>query len=238
MPTSPPSVTSLPTPPSRSDPANFSTRGDAFLTALPTFQTDTNAVAANAYANAVEAASSATAAASSATASAASATTASGHATSAANNAATAAQYAGAALWVSGTTYAVGAVVYSPVTFLVYRRKIAGAGTTDPSADTTNWAFAVSQTLPLVIVTGTTVSASAGGAYALTAAGATTLTLPASPVAGDAVDIIVANGRTDNVIDRNGSNIMGLGENMTMNISTAALRLRYVNSTLGWRITP
>lgn len=120
MPTLPPSVTTLPTPPSRSDPANFPTRGDAFLAALPTFQSDTNAVGANVYANAVEAAASAT---------------------SAASSAAVAAASAGAPVWVSGTTYAIGAVVYSPVSYLIYRRRTAGAGTTDPSADSTNWAL-------------------------------------------------------------------------------------------------
>jgi hypothetical protein len=47
---------------------------------------------------------------------------------------------AGTVVWVSGTTYAIGDIVYSPITYLSYRRKTAGAGTTDPSADSTNWA--------------------------------------------------------------------------------------------------
>lgn len=41
--------------------------------------------------------------------------------------------------WISGTTYAIGDVTWSPTDFQAYRRKTAGAGTTDPSADTTNW---------------------------------------------------------------------------------------------------
>lgn len=41
--------------------------------------------------------------------------------------------------WASGTTYAVGVVVYDPVDFLTYRRKVAGAGTTRPGLDATNW---------------------------------------------------------------------------------------------------
>jgi hypothetical protein len=41
--------------------------------------------------------------------------------------------------WISGTTYAIGDVTWSPATFYAYRRKTAGAGTTDPSADATNW---------------------------------------------------------------------------------------------------
>jgi hypothetical protein len=42
-------------------------------------------------------------------------------------------------LWVTGTTYAIGDRVWSPADFLDYRRKTAGAGSTDPSADSTNW---------------------------------------------------------------------------------------------------
>lgn len=42
--------------------------------------------------------------------------------------------------WVSGTTYAVGKVVMSPAdNYQLYVRVVAGAGTTDPSADATNW---------------------------------------------------------------------------------------------------
>lgn len=48
---------------------------------------------------------------------------------------------AGAILWVSGTTYAIGNARISTVDFQTYRRKTAGAGTTDPSLDGTNWAL-------------------------------------------------------------------------------------------------
>lgn len=112
-------ITPLPTPPSRQDPANFSARSDAFLGALPTFATEANATASQVNSDAAAAASSAAAAAASA-----------GGATAA----------SGVVKWVSGTTYAEGAAVWSPATFLTYRRKSAGAGTTDPSTDTTNWA--------------------------------------------------------------------------------------------------
>lgn len=43
--------------------------------------------------------------------------------------------------WVSGTSYTAGQVRYSPITYFSYRRKTNGAGTTDPSLDTTNWAL-------------------------------------------------------------------------------------------------
>ena len=108
-------ITALPTPPLRSDgPATFADRGDTFLAALPAFVTQANALEANV--DAKEA---------SAVASAASA--------------AAAAAAAGAIAWVSGTTYAIGDARYSPADMQTYRRKIAGAGTTDPSLDGTNW---------------------------------------------------------------------------------------------------
>jgi len=113
-------ITPLPTPPTRDDPTTFSSRADAFLSALPTFATEANALAVDANADAVAAAASELAA------------TAAASAAIAATN---------VTKWVSGTTYAQGVVVWSPITYLSYRRKIAGAGTTDPSADSTNWAL-------------------------------------------------------------------------------------------------
>lgn len=41
--------------------------------------------------------------------------------------------------WVSGTTYTAGQAVWSPISFRTYRRKTAGAGTTDPSIDNSKW---------------------------------------------------------------------------------------------------
>jgi len=130
-----PPITTLPTPPSRQDPANFAIDADAFLGALPTFQSQVNA--AGTYIDGVGAAVDvdAAAAASSALAASTSATNAANSATAAANSAAS----AGGVLWVSGTSYAVGFVVYSPITFQNYRCIIATSGTTDPSLDETNW---------------------------------------------------------------------------------------------------
>lgn len=127
-------ISPLPTPPSRSDPTNFATRGDAFLGALPTFQTEANALAVAVNADAVSADVDAASATASALAAAASATSA-----AAASN---------ATAWVSGTTYSAGAVVYSPINYLSYRRKTTGGGTTDPSIDTTNWQSLLADTAP------------------------------------------------------------------------------------------
>jgi hypothetical protein len=121
-------ITPLPTPPSRDDPTNFATRADAFLGALPDFATEANALAVDVNADAVAAA--------------ASAVDAEDAVDAAEAAAAGAAAAANVTKWVSGTTYAEGVVVWSPITYLSYRRKTAGAGTTDPSADSTNWAQA------------------------------------------------------------------------------------------------
>ena len=130
--------------------ATFKTDLDTFfLSSLPQFVTEANALE-----SAVEA--DKTAAASSATAAAGSATTAEGHKNAAADSATAAAASATAAAasatlaeaalsasatpaFVSGQTYAVGDVRYSPVSFEAYRAKTAGVRTIDPSLDDTNW---------------------------------------------------------------------------------------------------
>ena len=72
----PATISPLPTPPSRQDPANFTPRADQFLAALPTFATEANNLANEVNTKATEAANSATAAANSATQAAASVTSA------------------------------------------------------------------------------------------------------------------------------------------------------------------
>lgn len=109
----------LPIGPSTDDPDNFDAEADAFVTAQRLFGIQMNALGQNVYANALDAA--------------ASATTAQAQA-----NAAIAA--VGAAPWVGGTTYSIGNERYSLINLQSYRRKTNGAGTTDPSIDTTNWA--------------------------------------------------------------------------------------------------
>jgi hypothetical protein len=61
-----------------------------------------------------------------------------------------------------------------------------------------------------------------------------TITLPSSPSPGNEVKIAVLNF-TDTVVGRNGSNIMSLAENLTINAENADVGLIYVNSTVGWR---
>lgn len=87
------------------------------------------------------------------------------------------------------------------------------------------------------IVSGTTQTATAGNHYVLTNASATTLTLPSSPSAGDVVWVTIGNGRTDNVIARNGEDINSIAENMTVDNAYAGIQLRYADATRGWVFT-
>ncbi len=87
------------------------------------------------------------------------------------------------------------------------------------------------------IVSGTTQTAVASNHYVLTNASATTVTLPTSPSAGSVVWITVANGRTDNVVARNGQNINSIAEDMTINAAYAGIQLRYADATRGWVFT-
>lgn len=127
-------IDALPSPAAPNDDvATFNTKMFAWVAALQTWTTQANAVEAAVDADAAAAAV-AKAAAELAEAAAELA------AAAAQSNAQAAAASAGASIWVSGTTYAIGDVRWSPVSRLSYRRITAGAGTTDPSLDTTNWA--------------------------------------------------------------------------------------------------
>jgi hypothetical protein len=74
-----------------------------------------------------------------------------------------------------------------------------------------------------------------------TSGGSFTLTLPASPNAGDSIDIFdYANTFDTNplTIARNGQNIESLAENLTANVEGAYFTLIYTGSTRGWQILP
>lgn len=107
---------------------------------------------------------------------------------------------AGVVKWVSGTTYAQGFQVWSPANYVTYRRKVAGAGTVDPSADTTNWEpIWASRNLARdlgraqIIDALDGVALLSGGVYEVdTTAAALTLPLPtiANTVRGDRIELI------------------------------------------------
>jgi hypothetical protein len=69
----------------------------------------------------------------------------------------------------------------------------------------------------------------------VTAAGQT-LTLPATPSPGWEVSVTIAGSFTNTLIARNGSPIMSLAEDITLNTPNATVALVYIDTTRGWRI--
>lgn len=119
-------IPDLPTPvPQSTDPQNFAPRADALLNALPGFVTAANNQAKeNNQLNTSTVAAAAAAAASS----------------SAAKNASDlAVASASAGRFDPTATYPLGALAWSPVDGLIYRRLAAGKAATDPSSDKANW---------------------------------------------------------------------------------------------------
>ena len=62
-----------------------------------------------------------------------------------------------------------------------------------------------------------------------------TITLPASPTVGHEVGVAIGGTFTDTIIARNGSRIMGLDEDMTLDRAYISVQLVYVDTTVGWR---
>jgi hypothetical protein len=78
---------------------------------------------------------------------------------------------------------------------------------------------------------------SGNGYFVNTTSGAITVTLPASPSAGDIVAVAdyAGTAATNNItIGRNSSNIEGLAENGTINNNRDSITLVYVDGTQGW----
>jgi hypothetical protein len=81
-------------------------------------------------------------------------------------------------------------------------------------------------------VIGSNTSAVAGTTYILTAS--LTLTLPGSPTAGDTIRVTNLSGTYTSVVARNGQNIMGIAEDMTIDFNYMSLTLTYADATRGW----
>jgi hypothetical protein len=81
---------------------------------------------------------------------------------------------------------------------------------------------------------------SGNGYFVDTTSGAVTVTLPASPSAGDivAVSDYAQTAETNNItIARNGSNINGSASDIVISINGKSITLVYVDGTQGWKIT-
>ena len=81
---------------------------------------------------------------------------------------------------------------------------------------------------------------SGNGYFVNTTSGAITVTLPASPSAGDIVSVsdYAGTAATNNItIARNGSNINGAASDLTISKNNSACFLVYVDGTQGWKLT-
>jgi len=201
--------------PDYNDRATFGTRVLAWDNWTKTYMVPlVNAAAQNAYANALDSYNQAVAAAASATA------------------ANTAASAAGAPLWVSGTTYAIGNLVKSPANGRVYQRRTAGAGTTDPASDTTNYAL-YTFSLPIVEVT-SNMTASVGNHYVMT--GNYTLTMPTTGlIQNDRIRVTNASGLTTPIVDFGSVKVRGNTYGaVTLDNATISFEVQYDSATYGW----
>jgi hypothetical protein len=222
----------LPTPPTTSDPSSFDARADATLLAQQVMVPQVNQLAEDTYTNALYAQDAAGASEVSALAAATRAQEAAEHQLEALNAVESAWAASGALPWVSGATYAQGDVVWSLIDFLAYRRRIAGAGTVDPSADPDNWAPINSVNKKLFVVSSGSAAASKFIWHVL--AVTSTLTLPSSPLTGDWIGVQNSSGLTASVIARNGQKIMSKDEDLTVNARNVSFVLLYVSPAIGW----
>ena len=87
-----------------------------------------------------------------------------------------------------------------------------------------------------VSVIGTNTTAVASATYVMTAD--MTLTLPASPTAGDWVNVINVSGVTTPIIGRNSSNIMSSATDLTFDVNNSGVTLIYADATRGWVLLP
>lgn len=225
-----PSMTTVPNFPALSERAagTYNASAYAFGTHMAvTFNGELLAVANNVLANATDAQASATAAAGSATASAASATQ-SAQARDAAFNAA---NFKGDWATLTGALNLPASVRHNG-RFWLLLANVAEVTLAVPGVSA-SWSPLDAASLPLVHVTATTHTATTGQHCSVENAAATTVTLPASPLDGDVVWVTVNNGRTDNVLARNGAQIMGLAEDMTLDV-VMTYQLRFINAS--WRL--
>lgn len=144
--------------------------------------------------------------------------------------------FSNATKWVSGTLYADGAVVWSPVTYLSYRRKGAGAGATDPSADSGpagNWVLQDKGPVGALFSINANTTAVRFATYEL-GTSAFVLTLPAAAAAGDWISVIPpAATVSGQAIGNNGHKLLDKLENMDVDV-TEPFRLVCISAARGW----
>lgn len=182
-----PSMTDIPTFPALSDRASGDYNGMAFKFARhmsDNFVQEIVPVAASVVSNAVEAQGSARLAESAASTASEAATIASA--------------IVGVTSWASGATYALNQAAISKINNQTYRRRVAGAGTTDPANDPTNWAMLIGRGsfLPVDVGAATSINLAAGNYFLKPLAGNQTLTFDNCPQDGYSftLEVVVTSG--------------------------------------------
>lgn len=136
---------------------------------------------------------------------------------------------------VNGGTPSIGQLLIGNGTGLTRSTLTAGTGISITNGTGSITIAADGGGLPTVTVTASTaITAAVNFHYVLTAATAATVTLPASPTISDTIYVTVANGLTTNVVARNGQNIQGLAEDMTIDNPYGSAQLRFSDATEGW----
>ena len=211
-------------------------RGDVdnfFISSLPTFVTEANALEANVVAKEAAATVSKNAAAASQVAAALSET-------NSAASAAAAALSTGVAVWTTATVYAQYVVVVSPIDFQNYRRAISsGVATTfDPANDGTGWRI-MNYVKPFVIKTANYSAVNGDRLMLNTSGGAIVILAPSTPAPGwriqikDYLNTFHINQIT---FDGNGQNVEGLTAT-PMDITTKGWSgvMEFIDATVGWK---
>jgi hypothetical protein len=84
---------------------------------------------------------------------------------------------------------------------------------------------------------GSSLSCAAGYRYITTVTSGITLTLPASPSAGDEVQVLDGTGAATSIlVARNGNLINGLSEDADLDVAGFAVVFIYTGATFGWRL--
>jgi hypothetical protein len=84
---------------------------------------------------------------------------------------------------------------------------------------------------------GVNTSCVAGYRYITTVTSGITLTLPASPSAGDEVQVLDGTGAATSIlVARNGNLINGLSEDADLDVAGFAVVFIYTGATFGWRL--
>lgn len=132
----------------------------------------------------------------------------------------------------------IAGIMSSSHTELNYSVGVTSAIQTQLNAKASNAALAAVAVgnLALVLETATAVTGVVGTEHALTNVSASTVTLPASPTAGNIIAVGASNGLLTNLVDPGTNKIMGTSGTMTINVAYTCVHFRYINATVGWEI--